>query len=271
MPMSNTPSTPTQGPAAGWPAELALGLRLADSADAVSLAGFNSRDFSVSRKSDNSEVTEVDTATESAIRKIIGANRPEHSVYGEEYGVSGDGDSPYQWVIDPIDGTTNFVRGVPVWATLIALAYQGIPVIGVVSAPALGFRWWACTGAGAFFNGAAMRVSNVTTLSEAHVSTTPNAGWAAVGGTPKLMQLQTDALRARGFGDFWQHMLVAQGAIDVAVDAIGLQPYDNAAIYPIVQEAGGKISDRFGLADWRADSCVSSNGLLHDSVIARLA
>lgn len=271
MPMSSTPRTPTSGLAAGLPAELALGLRLADSADAVSLAGFRSRTFSVSRKSDNSEVTEVDRATESTIRTILGVERPEHCIYGEEYGVSGDDDSPYQWVIDPIDGTTNFVRGVPVWATLIALVNRGTPVVGVVSAPALGFRWWASVGAGAFFNGAAIRVSNVEAVSEAHVSTTPNTGWAAVGGTPKLMQLQTDALRARGFGDFWQHMLVAQGAIDVAVDAIGLQPYDTAAIYPIVQEACGKITNRFGVADWRADSCVSSNGLLHDAVIARLA
>ncbi len=269
--MSSTPSTPTPGLEVGWTAELALGLRLADAADAVSLAGFKNRDFSVSRKADNTEVTEADRATESAIRTIIGAERPEHGIYGEEYGVSGGDDSPYQWVLDPIDGTTNFVRGVPVWATLIALVYRGTPVLGVVSAPALGFRWWASVGAGAFFNGAPMRVSKVATVAEAHVSTTPNTGWAAVGGTPKLMQLQTDALRARGFGDFWQHMLVAQGAIDVAVDAIGLYPYDNAAIYPIVQEAGGKITDRFGTPNWRADSNVSSNGLLHDAVIARLA
>jgi histidinol-phosphatase len=113
-------------------------------------------------------------------------------------------------------------------------------------------------------------VSKTQTIAEAHVSTTPNAGWQAVGGIPKLVQLQTDALRARGFGDFWQHMLVAQGAIDVAVDVIGLQPYDNAAIYPIVQEAGGTITDRFGNADWQADSSVSSNGVLHAEVIARL-
>lgn len=271
MLMSSTPGTHIPGPEAVWPAELALGLRLADSSDAISLVGFKNRAFSVSRKADNSEVTEIDRATELAIRTIIGTERPEHSIYGEEYGVSGDGDSPYQWVLDPIDGTTNFVRGVPVWATLIALVYKGTPVIGVVSAPAMGFRWWASIGAGAFFNGAEIRVSDVEAVPEAHVSTTPNTGWAAVGGTPKLMKLQSDALRARGFGDFWQHMLVAQGAIDVAVDAIGLKPYDNAAIYPIVQEAGGRITDRFGASDWRADSCVSSNGLLHDTVIARLA
>jgi histidinol-phosphatase len=250
--------------------DLSLALRVAAIADGVSLSGFTSRQFGVSRKADNSEVTEIDRATEQAIVEVFTTERPSYGIFGEEYGVSGPADAEYQWVIDPIDGTTNFVRGVPVWATLIALVHNGVPVLGVVSAPAMGFRWWATTGGGAFFNGTRIYASSTATISEAHVSTTPNAGWQAVGGIPKLVQLQTDALRARGFGDFWQHMLVAQGAIDVAVDVIGLQPYDNAAIYPIVQEAGGTITDRFGNADWRADSSVSSNGVLHAEVIARL-
>jgi histidinol-phosphatase len=110
----------------------------------------------------------------------------------------------------------------------------------------------------------------VKNLAEAHVSTTPNKGWEKVGGLPALQQLQVDALRSRGFGDFWQHMLVAQGAIDIAIDAIGLAPYDNAALYPIVQEAGGTITDRHGNVDWRANSSVSSNGLLHQTVLDRL-
>jgi histidinol-phosphatase len=250
--------------------DLSLALRVAAIADGVSLSGFTSRQFGVSRKADNSEVTEIDRATEQAIVEVFTTERPSYGIFGEEYGVSGPADAEYQWVIDPIDGTTNFVRGVPVWATLIALVHNGVPVLGVVSAPAMGFRWWATSGGGAFFNGTRIYASSTAAVSEAHVSTTPNAGWQAVGGIPKLVQLQTDALRARGFGDFWQHMLVAQGAIDVAVDVIGLQPYDNAAIYPIVQEAGGTITDRFGNADWRADSSVSSNGVLHAEVIARL-
>ena len=255
--------------------DLDLALRVAQIADGVSLSGFTSRQFGVSRKADNSEVTEIDRATEQAIVKVLTAERPAYSIYGEEFGVSGPADAEYQWVIDPIDGTTNFVRGVPVWATLIALVHNGVPVLGVVSAPAMGFRWWASTGGGAFFSNAGrdatrIYVSKTQTIAEAHVSTTPNAGWQAVGGIPKLVQLQTDALRARGFGDFWQHMLVAQGAIDVAVDVIGLQPYDNAAIYPILQEAGGTITNRFGVADWRADSSISSNGILHSETIARL-
>jgi histidinol-phosphatase len=249
---------------------LQVALHASDAADAISLSGFTSRSFGVTRKADNSEVTDIDRATEQAIVASLNSARPDYGIYGEEFGTSGPANAEATWVIDPIDGTTNFVRGVPVWATLIALVRNGVPELGVVSAPAMGFRWWATQGGGAFFNGTRIYVSKTQTIAEAHVSTTPNAGWQAVGGIPKLVQLQTDALRARGFGDFWQHMLVAQGAIDVAVDVIGLQPYDNAAIYPIVQEAGGTITDRFGNADWRADSSVSSNGVLHAEVIARL-
>lgn len=249
---------------------LQVALHASDAADAISLSGFTSRSFGVTRKADNSEVTDIDRATEQAIVASLNSARPDYGIYGEEFGTSGPANAEATWVIDPIDGTTNFVRGVPVWATLIALVRNGVPELGVVSAPAMGFRWWATSGGGAFFNGTRIYASSTAAVSEAHVSTTPNAGWQAVGGIPKLVQLQTDALRARGFGDFWQHMLVAQGAIDVAVDVIGLQPYDNAAIFPIVQEAGGTITDRFGNADWQADSSVSSNGVLHAEVIARL-
>ena len=245
-------------------------LRAADAADEVSHAGFKNRKFTVSRKADNSEVTEIDRNTETAITSVLRDATPGFGIYGEEHGISGPTDAEYTWVIDPIDGTTNFVRGVPVWGSLIALVYKEVPVLSVVSAPALGMRWWASVGDGAYFNGTRIYVSNVKDLAEAHVSTTPNKGWEKVGGLPALQQLQVDALRSRGFGDFWQHMLVAQGAIDIAIDAIGLAPYDNAAIYPIVQEAGGTITDRHGNVDWRANSSVSSNGLLHQTVITRL-
>ena len=242
----------------------------ADAADAVSLAGFENREFTVSRKADNSEVTEIDRNTETAITSVLRDAFPDFGIYGEEHGTSGPTDAEFVWVIDPIDGTTNFVRGVPVWGSLIALVHNDVPVLGVVSSPALGMRWWATVGDGAFFNGTRIHVSTVSELSESHVSTTPNKGWEKVGGLPALQQLQVDALRSRGFGDFWQHMLVAQGAIDIAIDAIGLAPYDNAAIYSIVQEAGGMITDRFGNVDWRANSSVSSNGFLHQRVITRL-
>ena len=245
-------------------------LRSADAADEVSHAGFKNRKFTVSRKADNSEVTEIDRNTETAITSVLRNATPGFGIYGEEHGISGPTDAEYTWVIDPIDGTTNFVRGVPVWGSLIALVHNEVPVLSVVSAPALGMRWWASVGDGAYFNGTRIYVSTVKDLAEAHVSATPNKGWEKVGGLPALQQLQVDALRSRGFGDFWQHMLVAQGAIDIAIDAIGLAPYDNAALYPIVQEAGGTITDRFGNVDWRANSSVSSNGLLHQTVITRL-
>jgi histidinol-phosphatase len=249
---------------------LETALQAADAADSVSLGGFTNRAFTVSRKADNSEVTEIDRNTETAITSVLRGAFPDFGIYGEEHGTSGPTDAEFVWVIDPIDGTTNFVRGVPVWGSLIALVHNDVPVLGVVSAPALGMRWWATVGDGAFFNGTRIHVSTVSELSESHVSTTPNKGWEKVGGLPALQQLQVDALRSRGFGDFWQHMLVAQGAIDVAIDAIGLAPYDNAAIYPIVQEAGGTITDRFGNSDWRANSMISTNGLLHQHVTTRL-
>jgi histidinol-phosphatase len=250
--------------------KLEIALLAANAADQVSLAGFRNKAFTVARKQDNSEVTEIDQNTETAISSVLRGAFTDYGIYGEEHGVSGPEGAEYMWVIDPIDGTTNFIRGVPVWGSLIALVHDDVPVLGVVSAPALGMRWWATVGEGAYFNGTRIYVSTVNELSEAHVSTTPNKGWEKVGGLPVLQQLQVDSLRSRGFGDFWQHMLVAQGAIDVAIDAIGLAPYDNAAIYPIVQEAGGKVSDRFGKADWRANSMVSSNKLLHSRVIDRL-
>ena len=255
--------------------DFASAIRATDAADQISLTGFNSRSFGVSRKADNSEVTEIDRATEKAIVEVFTAERPGYGIFGEEYGVSGPTDAEYQWVIDPIDGTTNFVRGVPVWATLIALVHNGVPVLGVVSAPAMGFRWWATADGGAYFSNAGgdatrIHVSKTQTISESHVSTTPNAGWQAVGGIPKLVQLQTDALRARGFGDFWQHMLVAQGAVDIAIDSIGLAPYDIAALMPIVQQAGGMCTDRLGEVNWRANSLVTSNSLLHAATLAHL-
>ena len=250
--------------------ELALAIRLADAADAVSLAGFNARTFTVERKADKSEVTEIDRATETAITNILLAERPSHSVYGEEHGIVGPSDAKFQWVIDPIDGTSNFVHGVPVWASLIALVENNVPVLSVVSAPALQMRWWAYVGGGAFYNSSPIRVSKVDTLRRASLSITANKGWDALGATPALTQLQQDVSRVRGYGDFWQHMLVAQGSVDIAIDNIGLAPYDIAALVPIVQEAGGKCSDRFGAQDWRANSLITTNGLLHDATLAYL-
>ena len=250
--------------------ELSLALRVADAADAVSLAGFTSRTFSVMRKADKSEVTEIDRATETAITNVLRAERPEHSVYGEEHGIVGPSDAKFQWVIDPIDGTSNFVRGVPVWASLIALVHDNVPVLGVVSAPAMNMRWWAHASGDAFFNGAKIRVSEIAELRRASLSITVNKYWHDVDPDGMLENLQRSVSRVRGYGDFWQHMLVAQGAVDIAIDSIGLAPYDIAALVPIVQQAGGICTDRLGEVNWRANSLVTSNSLLHAATLAHL-
>ena len=250
--------------------DLALALRVADAADAVSLAGFTSRGFSVMRKADKSEVTEIDRATETAITDILRLERPAHSVFGEEHGIVGPADAKFQWVIDPIDGTSNFVRGVPVWASLIALVCDNQPVLGVVSAPAMNMRWWAHIESDAFFNGSKISVSNIDELRRASLSITVNKYWHDIDADGMLEKLQRNVSRVRGYGDFWQHMLVAQGAVDIAIDSIGLAPYDIAALVPIVQRAGGRCSDRLGENNWRANSLITSNSLLHDTALAYL-
>lgn len=252
-------------------AELALALELADLADAVTLPAFTDRSFAVDWKADRTEVTEVDRGTEAAIAMRLAAARPHHRRLGEEHGWAGDPASPWCWVLDPIDGTSGFVRGIPVWATLIALEHStdGV-VVGVVSAPALGRRWWARRGGGGFVDGRPCSVSTVESIGAAQVSVTFSAGWDALGLTPALVGLAHDARRARGFGDFWQHCLVAEGALDVAIDAVGVAPYDLAAVRLIVEEAGGRFTDRHGVATHDHDTAISTNGVLHDEVLRRL-
>jgi histidinol-phosphatase len=247
--------------------DLALGLELADIADRITSRYYEQRSFSLDWKANRTEVTEADRDTESAIAVEVLARRPSDGLFGEEHGVVGDAGSPWRWVIDPIDGTSNFVRGIPVWATLIALTHPDLgSVVGVVSAPALGRRWWAARGLGAFANHRRCAVSTVARLEEAQVCVTFSSGWEEVGLTDKLVALQNGAYRARGFGDFWQHMLVAEGAIDLAIDAIGLEPYDLAAVMVVVEEAGGTFTDRHGERTYLHDSAVSSNGLLHHHI-----
>jgi histidinol-phosphatase len=245
-------------------AELDLALRLADLADALTLPAYEARAFSTDRKADRSEVTEIDRACEAAISAALLAERAHHCLYGEEHGTVGDTSSPWRWIIDPIDGTSNFVRRIPVWATLVALTHaEHGPVVGVVSAPALGRRWWAARGMGAFADGHRCRVSAVADIADAQVCVTYTQGWDDLGKLPALMDLQRQAYRSRGFGDFWQHMLVAEGAVDLAVDAVGLMPYDLAAVMVVVEEAGGTFTDRHGVRTYLSDTAISSNGLLH--------
>src|SRR5258706_642054 len=247
--------------------DLALALELAEAADRITLPFFERRSFDLEWKANHTEVTEADRQTESAISAMVATERPDDGLFGEEHGLVGNSSSDWRWVIDPIDGTSNFVRGIPVWATLIALTHaQFGPVVGVVSAPALQRRWWAARGSGAFADGRRCRVSGVAALDEAQVCVTYSSGWDEAGLTNKLVRLQQQAYRARGFGDFWQHMLVAEGAIDLAIDAIGLAPYDLAAVMVVVEEAGGTFTDRHGERTYLNDSAVSSNGLLHHHI-----
>jgi len=253
-----------------WSTELELALELAAAADAITLPAFRSQTLAVERKRDGSEVTAADRAAEAAIRDRVAAARPDHGVFGEEFGRSGDG-SPWQWIVDPIDGTSGFVRGIPVWATLIALTHAELGVVAAaVSAPALGARWWAARGGGTFADGRRCHVSDVDRVADAQVSVTFSAGWDELGLTPVLTALAGEARRARGFGDFWQHALVAEGAVDVAIDAVGVAPYDIAAVRLLVEEAGGMLTDREGVATHEGGTAISTNGVLHAEVLRRL-
>ncbi len=256
--------------------DLALALDIADEIDAFTLPRFREADFSVDWKQNLTEVTEVDRRAESMIVDRIVRTRPHHGAFGEEHGLAGDPSSPWRWVVDPIDGTSGFVRGIPIWATLIALVHhERGAVLGVVSAPALGRRWWGGLGVGAtmsvFGDDRPIVVSTIGDLAEAQVSITHNRGWDELGLTGALVGLQQRARRSRGVGDFWQHMLVAEGAMDVAVDAVGVAPYDIAAVKPIVEAAGGTLTDRRGVATHEHDTAISSNGLLHAEILAALA
>ena len=229
-------------------ADLAYALELADAADAVTLPRFRATDLRVETKPDLTPVTDADRATERMLRERIGRDRPGQGVLGEE---EGDDGGAVRWIVDPIDGTRNFSRGIPAWATLIALEREGTIVCGVVSAPALGRRWWAARGEGAFANGSPVRVSSVGALVDASVSCTY---------ARDLALLEPQVWHARGFGDFWQHVLVAEGSLEAAVDA-PLALWDHAALEPIVLEAGGRIGEVRG-------QFVTTNALLHDAVLA---
>jgi histidinol-phosphatase len=254
--------------------DLALALRLADVADAISLQRFRSRDLHVETKPDRTPVTEADLAVEQAIREALSSERPGDGILGEEYGT--EGDSVRQWIIDPIDGTANYLRGVPVWGTLIALAVEGVPVVGVVSSPALGRRWWAATGDGAWTMDAPgaqprpIRVSGVTDLQHASISFQSIAQWDGAGNLDKLIALSRLVWRDRAYGDMWAYMLLAEGHIDV-VGEFDVKIYDLAALIPIVQEAGGVLTSVTGASGPGNGSSLASNGLLHPALLDALA
>jgi histidinol-phosphatase len=262
-------ATSQQAPSDENLADLQLALDLADLADAVTLERFRASDLVVETKPDLTPVSEADRAVEQLLRKRIAEERPAHAVLGEEFG-TGDGPAATtRWIVDPIDGTKNYVRGIPVYATLIALERDGALSVGVASAPALGRRWWAARGAGAFADGVPLRVSRVAKLEDAQLGHSGVSSWADHGLTERFLELERRCWRGRGFGDFWTHMLVAEGACDVAAEP-EVSLWDVAAVQVIVEEAGGRFTNLAGLPRADGGSAVSSNGLLHDEVLGIL-
>jgi histidinol-phosphatase len=256
------------------PVDLALALRLCDLADGMTLGAFRKADLVVDTKPDHTLVTEADKGVEEAVRASLASARPGDAVVGEEYGSSGAGRR--RWIIDPIDGTHNFVRRIPVWATLLALEVDGVILVGVASAPALGRRWWAGRGLGAWAGsiggrtGAAepeaIHVSAVAALADAQLTTCGPAGWQKRGGVQRLLDLSERCWRDRAFGDFWSHVLVAEGACDVGIDPVG-NLWDLAALQVIVEEAGGRFTDFDGVSRPDGGSAISTNRILHDEVL----
>ncbi|UOR02777.1 histidinol phosphatase [Leucobacter allii] len=260
--MTDTPPAPS--------ADLAFALELAELADAISLPRFRAADLAVETKPDRTFVTDADRAVEEALRARIESERPGDSFFGEESGRAERGER--RWIIDPIDGTSNFLRGVPNWGTLIALEIAGSPTVGVVSAPAFGARWWAETGGGAWGRTAGeavrrLRVSGVRELEHASLSFQSIEQWDLAGYLQPLIALARSVWRDRAYGDMWSYMLLAEGLVDIVAE-FDVKPYDLAALVPIVREAGGRFTDIAGNASAWNGSSLATNGALHDAVVA---
>ena len=259
--------------ASTYVSDLELGLRLADLADSISMARYQALDLVIETKPDATPVTDADKATEQAIRELLAQERPNDLIVGEEFGTPELSGKERYWVIDPIDGTKNFLRGVPTWATLIALVEgNGEVVVGVVSSPALFRRWYASKGDGAYVSlnhGTAQRisVSAVKSISDSSISYSDLEGWGNRR-TP-FLELQQHIWRTRGLGDFWSHMLVAEGAVDLAVEP-KLALWDMAALDIVVREAGGTFTNIDGVDGPHGGSAISSNGHIHQQFIDAL-
>jgi histidinol-phosphatase len=247
--------------------DLRLALELADLADRVTVDRFRAADLVVDTKPDTTPVSEADRAAERTIRDRLAAARPGDAVHGEEYGTSGS--AARRWILDPIDGTMNYVRGIPVWATLIALEIDGLIAVGVASAPAIAHRWWAARGLGAWRNADQLHVSAVSDLADAQLSYNDVHTFEARGKGEEVLALGRRCWRTRGFGDFWSHLLVAEGAVDVSVEPVAAL-WDLAPLQVIVEEAGGRFTGFDGVAAPDRGNAVASNGLLHDEVLAIL-
>jgi len=246
---------------------------MADNADSIGMSRFRADDLIVTTKPDMTAVSDADQSIEAALRRTLGSARPRDAVHGEEQDDTGWG--PRRWIIDPIDGTANYVRGVPVWATLIALMVEDTVRVGVVSAPALGRRWWASEGDGAYagktlFGGQQLHVSGIQRIEDAFLSYSSLGGWMATRRARPFANLLRDCDRTRAFGDFWSYMLVAEGTVDLATEP-ELSLHDMAALDIIVREAGGRFTNLAGRRGPVGPGALASNGLLHDEALARLA
>jgi len=253
--------------------DLALAHLLADTADAISVPRFRARDLHVTTKPDLTPVSDADTAVEKALRGTLARARPRDGVLGEELGTA-EGRGTRQWVIDPIDATKNFVRGVPVWGTLIALMDGDRAVVGLVSAPALGRRWWGAVGHGAYAGrhqsaATPIRVSGVSRLADASFCYSSLKSWEEIDKLDGMLELMRGSWRSRAYGDFYGHMLVAEGAVDVMVEP-ELSLWDLAALVPIITEAGGEFTDLSGNPGPGGGSAVTTNGKLHAEVLKRV-
>jgi histidinol-phosphatase len=249
--------------------DLELALEMAAVADQLAMSRYRALDLSIETKPDFTPVTEADRAVENKLRELLAGNRPDDGVIGEEFPNTNESASR-TWIIDPIDATKNYVRGVPVWATLIALAVDGKPEVGVVSAPAMGRRWWASPQDGAFTQDVdgsirSLNVSAVRDLADASFSFSDSVGWEALG-SDVLSRITSSVWRSRGYGDFWSHLLVAEGAVDIAIEP-ELQSYDMAAFVAIVLASGGTVTGANGQDPLTAGNAVTTNGLLHNVVL----
>jgi histidinol-phosphatase len=258
---------------AAYDDDLRLAHVIADMVDSLTTSRFQAADLHVETKPDLTPVTDADKAAEDLVRAQLRRTRPRDAVVGEEFEPTGRGSR--QWVIDPIDGTKNYVRGVPVWATLIALLDDGRPVVGVVSAPALARRWWAAAGTGTWTGrslSAARRlhVSAVSSLEDASLSYSDLSEWARAGRGEQFLALERRVWRSRAYGDFWSYMLVAEGGVDIATEP-SLEIYDMAALVPVVVEAGGRFTSIDGGDGPGGGSALATNGLLHDEVLTALS
>ncbi|WP_432502519.1 histidinol-phosphatase [Kineococcus arenarius] len=276
MPTPSSSPAPSSAPAPAtrlrYDDDLRLAHVVADQVDGVTMDRFRALDLAVETKPDLTPVTDADRTAEELIRSSLKRTRPRDAVLGEEFGLVGHG--PRQWVVDPIDGTKNFVRGVPVWATLIALLDDGEPVVGLVSAPALQRRWWASKGSGAWTGrslstATRISVSGVTDLADASFAYSSLTGWEATGSLEGFLRLSRTVWRTRGFGDFWSYMLLAEGAVDIAAEP-ELALHDMAALVPIVTEAGGRFTSRAGVDGPHGGDAVVTNGHLHAAALEHL-